>query len=209
MFDNERQMGISSPKTLLPGCLTAIRGYSGLFKVKISVPEMGIEPRSSQAQSNRVKPRALGAPRTHLPAPNAFGARDLLAKALARDSSEFGVYRSSGLSFESDGSLCSSRFGFCALLCFFAAKDAVILIIAGWAAYPALALGVPRASAVKELSAARPASCTGLHRIAPNCTLEGRGEGDFCWRGGRPDQFTISTARGPGAFSRGCCAALK
>jgi len=64
------------------------------------------EAPACQGESSPVKPRALGAPRTHLPAPNsdksragAFRARDLPAKALARDSSEFGVYRSSGLNF--------------------------------------------------------------------------------------------------------------
>jgi len=31
MFDNERQMGASSPRTLLRGCLTPIQSYSGLF----------------------------------------------------------------------------------------------------------------------------------------------------------------------------------
>jgi len=156
MFDNERQMGISSPRTLLPGCLTAIQGYSGLFKVKISGPERAIEPQSSQAQSSPVKPRALGAPRTH----------------------SLAIYRSSGLNFESDGSLRSSRFGFCAFLCFFAAKDlGCSLKCRPGCPHPASCSALIASRRLRNYRRlARPIAlaCTKLQLIAPNCTLEGR-----------------------------------
>jgi len=95
------RLRLSYGRQTRPSCLSTRRDRTEQ-KDTLKNEANSAQSRPSQAQSSPVKPRALGAPRTHLPAPNAFGARDLLAKALARDSSEFGVYRSSGLNFRAD-----------------------------------------------------------------------------------------------------------